>query len=93
MPKYPKGFLGANFWHPFKTTTRNGKKIRKNIANCTVATMDMLVMFHQQNPTATISELKEIISDRTRYVYFPDCIKVLDAHIKEGLGDWTPNWN
>lgn len=92
MPRFPKGFLGANFWHPFKVVRLRGKLLRKNIADCTIANMNMLILFHEQNPTATISELKEIISDRNRYVYFPECIEILDKHIKEGLEYWIPDW-
>lgn len=62
------------------------------MAGSTKATSDFLVLVHQDHPTATISQLREIITDRTQYVFFPEALEVLEAHIKAGHGNRIPNW-
>lgn len=62
------------------------------MAGSTKATSDFLALVHQDHPTATISQLREIITDRTQYVFFPEALEVLEAHIKAGYGNRIPNW-
>lgn len=83
MPKYPKKYRDVGYYAP-------GRK--RPIAGSTVAISNFLVMVHNDYPNATISELREIITDRSRYILFPDAVAVLDAYIKVKQGDHIPNW-
>lgn len=83
MPRYPKNYKGAEYYVP-------GRKRR--IAGSTVATSEFLAMVHKTFPTFTISQLKELISDRREYIVFPEALEVLDAYIKAGYGDHIPKW-
>lgn len=82
MPKR-KYSLGTDYHVP-------GRKRR--VAESTVATGCFLAIVHQDNPTATISQIREIITDETKYIICPEAVAVLDAHIKAGYGDHIPNW-
>ena len=83
MPKYPKNHMDVEYYVP-------GRKRR--VAGSTKATSDFLVMIHQEHPTATISQIREIITDKSKYILEPDAVAVLDAHIKAGHGAHIPNW-
>lgn len=83
MPRYPKNFKDVEYYVP-------GRKRR--VAGSTKATSDFLALVHQDHPAATISQLREIITDRTQYVFFPEALEVLEAHIKAGYGNRIPNW-
>ena len=83
MPIYPKNHKDVEYFVP-------GRKRR--IAGSTKATSDFLVMVHEDNPTFTIQQLKELITNRTLYILMPDAVEVLDAYIKLGYGDYIPNW-
>ena len=83
MLRYSKNFKDVEYYVP-------GRKRR--VAGSTKATSDFLALIHQDHPTATISELREIVTDRTQYIFSPDALEVLEAHIKAGYGDHTPNW-
>lgn len=83
MPKYPKNHKDVEYFVP-------GRKRR--VAGSTKATNDLLVMVHETYPTFTIAQLREIMSDRRKYVIFPEALEVLDAHIKLGYGDCVPDW-
>lgn len=65
---------------------------KRPVAESTVVTGYFLAIVHQDNPTATISQLREIITDKTRFTTEPEAVAVLDAHIKAGYGDYIPNW-
>ena len=65
---------------------------KRPVAESTVATGQFLEIVHQDNPTATISQIREIITDKTRYIICPEAVAVLDAHIEAGYGDHIPNW-
>lgn len=65
---------------------------KRPVAESTVATGQFLEIVHQDNPAATISQIREIITDKTRYIICPEAVAVLDAHIKAGYGDHIPNW-
>lgn len=84
MPKYPKNYKAVEYHVP-------GRK--KRISGSTRATSDFLAIMHQDHPTYTIRQLRELISDRARYIPDPEAIEVLDAHIKAGYGDLTPDWS
>lgn len=75
--------LGTDYYVP-------GRK--RPVAESTVATGQFLEIVHQDNPAATISQIREIITDKTRYIICPEAVAVLDAHIKAGYGDHIPNW-
>lgn len=77
MPRYPKNFKSVEYYV-------RGRKRR--IAGSTKATSDFLALVHSEHPAATISQLREIITDRTQYIL------CLEAHIKAGYGDHIPNW-
>lgn len=65
---------------------------KRPVAESTVATGQFLEIVHQDNPAATISQIREIITDKARYIICPEAVAVLDAHIKAGYGDHIPNW-
>lgn len=46
----------------------------------------------EENPTLTIQELRDLITDKTQYIYNPEAVAVLDVHIKKGYGECIPNW-
>lgn len=65
---------------------------RRRIAVSTRATSDFLVMVHRRHPAAPLAELREIITDKRKYILFPDAVSVLDAYIKAGYGALVPRW-
>lgn len=83
MPKLPKNHADVEYHVP-------GRK--KRIAGSTRATSDFLAIVHNSNPTFTIRQLRELITDRSRYILEPEAVEVLDAHIKAGYGDHIPAW-
>lgn len=83
MPRYPKNHKDVEYFVP-------GRKRR--VAGSTVATSDFLAVVHEEHPTATIAQLYELITDRTRYVGDCEAEEVLRAHIAAGYGDHIPNW-
>ena len=84
MPKYPKNHKDVEYHVP-------GRKRR--IAGSTRATSDFLALVHLDQPTFTISRLREIITDRTQFILNPQAVAVLDAHIKAGYGNHVPAWD
>lgn len=83
MPKYPKNFKDVEYFAP-------GRKRR--VAGSTKAVSDFLSIVHEDYPMLTIQQIRELITDRTRYIPNPDAIEVLNAYIKAGYGDYIPNW-
>lgn len=83
MPKYPRNYADVEYHVP-------GRKRR--VAGSTKAVSDFLVIIHEENPAATIEQIKAIISDRQKYIPNYDAIAVLDAHIQAGYGGYIPNW-
>ena len=65
---------------------------KRRVAESTVATGHFLAIVHEDNPTATISQLREIITDESKFITDPEAVAVLDAHIKAGYGDRIPDW-
>ena len=68
------------------------RKRKKPIAGSTKATSDFLVVVHEEHPDCTVSQLRDLLTDRTRYILEPEAVAVLDAYIKAGEGDVIPNW-
>ena len=83
MPKFPKNYQDVEYYIP-------GRK--RKIAGSTKATSDFLVIIHQENPTFTIQQIRELITNRNKYILHPDAVDVLDAYIKAGYGDCIPKW-
>lgn len=83
MPRYPKNYADVEYYVPSR---------RRRIAGSTKATSDFLAIVHEENPTATIAQLYEIITDKTRYIREPEAVAVLEAHIAAGYGGHVPNW-
>jgi len=83
MPRYPKNHKDVEYFVP-------GRKHR--VAGSTRATSDFLAIVHEEHPTATIAQLREIITDKTRYIREPEAVEVLAAHIAAGYGDRIPDW-
>ena len=83
MPKYPKNYKDIEYYAP-------GRK--KRIAGSTKATSDFLACLHEENRMLTIAQLRELITDRSKYIYEPEAVEVLDAYIKAGYGDYVPEW-
>lgn len=83
MPKRKRFRLGMDYHI-------RGRK--RPVAESTLATGYFLVIVHQDHPALTISQLREVITDETKYILDPDAVSVLDAHIKAGYGDHIPDW-
>ena len=83
MPKYPKNHKDVEFFVP---------KRKRRVTGSTQATSDFLALVHEANPTLTIEQLKELITDFTKFILMPEAVEVLDAHIKLGYGDYIPKW-
>ena len=75
MPRYPKNHKDVEYYAP-------GRKRR--IAGSTKATSDFLALVHADHPTATVSQLRALLADRSRYIFEPDAVAVLDAYIAKG---------
>lgn len=89
MPKYSKNFQDASYW--IKTNNKSAKGYKK-ITGSTTATCKFLAIVHEDNPDMTIAQLKRLLLDKTKFIYNPEAIAVLDAHIKAGYGDRVPQW-
>lgn len=83
MPRYPKNHKDVEYYAP-------GRKHR--IAGSTKATSDFLALVHAGHPTATVSQLRALLADRSRYIFEPDAVAVLDAYIAKGYGDLVPRF-
>lgn len=83
MPKYPKNHKDVEYHAA-------GRK--KRIAGSTRATSDFLAIVHGEHPAFTIRQLRELVTDRSRYILQPEAVEVLDAHIQAGYGDYIPEW-
>lgn len=83
MPKYPKNHADVEYFVP-------GRKRR--VAGSTKAVSDFLAILHEQNPAATISELHSLITDKRKFIRFPEAIAVLEEHIDLGYGSLIPDW-
>lgn len=83
MPKYPKNHMDVEYYVP-------GRKRR--VTGSTLATFNFLTLVHEDNPTLTISQLRALITDKTKFILDPEAVAVLDAHIKAGYGDHIPPW-
>lgn len=83
MPKRRRYGPGVHYYVPDR---------KRPVVESTAATGHFLTIVHEDNPTATISQLREIITDKTRFITDPEAVAVLDAHIKAGYGDHIPNW-
>ena len=67
-------------------------RIKRPIAQCTVATRDFLTIIHSDHPNLTISQLRDMLTNPDEYIPAPEAVDVLDAHIKAGYGDYIPTW-
>ena len=83
MPKYPKNFHDVEYYVP---------KRKRPVAGSTKATSDFLAVVHEQHPACTIRQLRDLLTDRTQYIFQPEAVAVCDAHIKAGYGDVIPHW-
>ena len=83
MPKFPKNHKDVEYYVA-------GRK--KRITGSTVATNEFLVIIHEENPTFTIKQLRELIGDRTKYLRNLEAEEVLDAYINAGYGHHIPTW-
>lgn len=83
MSKYPKNYTPVDYYVP-------GRK--RKLCGSTKFISNYLTSFHNDNPTFTIKQLRELITDRSRYIFMPEAVEVLDAHIEAGYGDFIPAW-
>lgn len=83
MPKYPKNHKDVEYYVP-------GRKRR--VAGSTKSTSDFLATIHEAFPDFTITQLREAVGDRRKFVVSPEALEVLDAHIKAGYGNYVPDW-
>jgi len=65
---------------------------KKSITGSTRPISAFLAIVHEENPALSISQLRELLLDCTRYLINPDAIAVLDTHIEAGYGDYVPQW-
>lgn len=65
---------------------------KRPVAGSTIATGHFLALVHEDNPKLSISQLRVLITDKTRFILSPEAVAVLDDHIKAGYGDLVPNW-
>ena len=54
--------------------------------------LDDAPVVHEQHPACTIQQLRDLLTDRTQYIFQPEAVAVCDAHIKAGYGDVIPYW-
>lgn len=83
MPRYPKNRADVEYYVP-------GRKRR--IAGSTRAVSDFLALVHEEYPNATIAQLREIITEKTRFIRNSEALVVLAAHIAAGCGGCVPDW-
>lgn len=83
MPKYPKNHKDVEYYV-------SGRK--KRIAGSTRAVSDFLALIHEENPDMTIRQIKELITDSSRYILNAEAVEVLDAYIEAGYGGCIPSW-
>ncbi|MCM1220547.1 MAG: hypothetical protein NC548_39280 [Lachnospiraceae bacterium] len=83
MPKYPRNYKDVEYFV-------SGRK--RGVAGSTRAVSDFLVLVHEENPTLTIRQLRELITDKSRYIMNWEAVEILDVHIKAGYGDFIPSW-
>ena len=83
MNKYPKNYKDVGYYVP-------GKK--KRITGSTKATSDFLALVHLDRPDLTISQMRELITDKTKFILDPEAVAVLDTYIEAGYGNLIPNW-
>lgn len=86
MPKIPKSIKGdVAFYSP------NSKR-KSPIVYSTKATSDFLAIVASMNTDATVQELREILTDKTKWILNTEAVKVCDAYIEKGFGTWVPQW-
>ncbi len=85
MKKRRKNVGDVHFWS-------KSEKRKRPITTATTATSEYLAAVHEQHPRATIRELRDLLSDRRRYIQDPEALAVLDAYIKAGEGETVPRW-
>lgn len=83
MAKRRRG-IGDVEYHVF------GKK--RPVAGSSVATSDFLAAVQDLHPTATIDQLRAILSDRSQWLPNLDVLATLDAHIEAGYGSYISHW-
>lgn len=64
----------------------HNSKRKRPIARSTQATSDLLAILHEDNPAATIEQIRGLIN------FDPDAVAVCDAYIAHGEGSLVPNW-
>lgn len=65
---------------------------KKPITWSTQATNDFLVLIHNAYPGLSIGQLRDMLMDKTQFIYNPEAIAVLDAYIRVGEKEEIPNW-
>lgn len=86
MPKRLGNYKGdVEFYPPVKNR-------KKPIAYSTKATSDFLVLVASLNPRMNIRELRDVLTDKEKWILDPDAVKVCDAYIEKGYGDYVPVW-
>ena len=68
----------------------DGKK--KPIAYSTTATSHFLAIIHEMYPTATVNKIKDMLTDKNKYLPNPEALAILEAYIKAGEGEKIPRW-
>lgn len=89
MPKYSKNYKGVQYHVRCKGKSKRPYKV---IASSTLPTSKFLAIVSAENPDMTIVQLRQLLLDKTKYLYNPEAVSVLDAHINAGYGDCVPTW-
>lgn len=50
------------------------------------------INMHEMHPTATIGQIREMITDKRQFIFDPEAAKVCDDYIKAGCANNVPNW-
>lgn len=73
----------------FYGRTKSGKRSKKPITGSGLQTADALFLDQivEMYPNYIVKQLKEVLSDKSQWLYNPDVISCLNALIEHGYGD------
>lgn len=74
----------------FYVRNKQGKRYKRPIAGLHHADNIILESVVDEHPDYTINQLREYFCDKSKCVYQPDIVNVLDIHIEKGYGDEVP---
>ena len=87
MSRYPRNYDDVDF-----DVLKKGRKRAKKVAGSTKATSDFLALIHAMHPEKTIRQIRDEITDKSKWILNPEAVSVCDAYIKNGDADVVPDW-